>query len=141
MYSFYVFISHSDISKNGTFYFNFIASHDGIPVAVQLWTVDAGTAFIHKLAYLESAKSLSAGTTLSAALFEHVIDTDRVALVDFGTGDEPYKADWMNAVRPRYRIDCLDMRAPPAWLDLARLAASRLRAPDVPTLAPAPPRR
>jgi len=118
-----------------------MAWHEGKPVAAQCWTVEGGTAYIHKLAYLESAKSLSAGTTLSAALFEHVIDKDRVALVDFGTGDETYKADWMNAVRPRYRIDCLDMRRPRAWLDLARLAASRLRASDVPELAPYPRRR
>ncbi len=33
--------------------------------------LEHGTAYIHKLAHLESAKPLSAGTTLSAALFEH----------------------------------------------------------------------
>jgi len=118
-----------------------MAWHDGEPVAAQCWSVEAGTAFIHKLAYLESAKHLSAGTTLSAALFEHVIDKDRVALVDFGTGDQSYKADWMNAVRPRYRIDCLNMSAPKSWLDLARLTISRLREPTVPLLAPTPPQR
>lgn len=118
-----------------------MAWHEGDPVAAQCWTVENGTAFIHKLAYLESARKLSAGTTLSAALFEHVIDTDGVSLVDFGTGDQSYKADWMNAVRPRYRIDCLDMSKPKAWVDLARQTFSRLREADVPELAPAPPRR
>jgi len=117
-----------------------IAWHKGEPVAAQCWTVEQGTAFIHKLAYLESARSLSAGTTLSAALFQHVIDVDKVALVDFGTGDQSYKADWMNAVRPRYRIDCLDLAQPRGWIDLARLTASRLREPEVPGLAPSPPR-
>ena len=118
-----------------------MAWHEGTPVAAQCWTVENDTAFIHKLAYLESARHLSAGTTLSAALFEHVIDIDRVKLVDFGTGDEPYKADWMNAVRPRYRIDCLDMKSPRAWVDLARLALSRLKSSDVPELAPLPAHR
>ena len=117
-----------------------MARHEGRTVAAQCWTVENGTAFIHKLAYLESARNLSAGTTLSAALFEHVIDRDRVSLVDFGTGDQSYKADWMNAVRPRYRIDCLDMRASRGWLDLARLTASRLKSPETPELAPLPPR-
>lgn len=118
-----------------------IAWHEGTPVAAQCWTVEAGTAFIHKLAYLESARNLSAGTTLSAALFEHVIDIDRVGLVDFGTGDQRYKADWMNAVRPRYRIDCLNLARARGWVDLTRQTASRLRAREVPHLAPCPPPR
>lgn len=118
-----------------------LAWHKGEPIAAQCWTVESGTAFIHKLAYLESVRNLSAGTTLSAALFKHVIDIDRVNEVDFGTGDQRYKADWMNAIRPRYRIDCLDMKAPRGWIDLARQTASRLREPDVPHLAPGPPSR
>ena len=117
-----------------------IAWHEGQAVAAQCWTVEGGCAFIHKLAYLESARNLSAGTTLSAALFEHVIGTDRVDLVDFGTGDQAYKADWMNAVRPRYRIDCFNLKSPRAWIDLARQTVSRLREPEATELAPLPPR-
>lgn len=118
-----------------------IAWHEGKVVAAQCWTVESGCAFIHKLAHLESARTLSAGTTLSAALFKHVIDTDRVELIDFGTGTQGYKAHWMDAVRPRYRIDCLNLSAPRAWLDLARLTAKRLTMAEVPELAPSPPRR
>ncbi|QIQ85951.1 GNAT family N-acetyltransferase [Erythrobacter sp.] len=116
-----------------------MAWHEEEPVAAQCWTVEAGTAFIHKLAHLESHRHLSAGTTLTAALFEHVIDRDGVSTVDFGTGDQPYKADWMEEVRPRYQIDCLAMTRPRAWIDLARLAARRLTEAHVPELAPAPP--
>ena len=112
-----------------------LAMHEGQVVAVQFWTVENTTAYIHKLAHLESHKELSAGTTLSAALFEHVIDVDHVATVDFGTGDEPYKRDWMEATRPRFQIDCLDMRQPRAWVSLTRLAARRLNEPTVPALA------
>lgn len=97
-----------------------VARAEGLAVAAQCWTVENGVAYIHKLAHLESHKPLSAGTTLSAALFQHVIDIDKVALVDFGTGDQSYKADWMEAVRPRFRIDCLDMRQPKAWAPLAK---------------------
>ena len=92
-----------------------IARADGVPVAAQFWTVENGTAYIHKLAHIEAAKPLSAGTTLSAALFEQVIDTDKVDLVDFGTGTDAYKRDWMEANRPRYRLTCLDWRQPRAW--------------------------
>ena len=83
-----------------------VARHDGKIVAAQAWTVEDGVAYIHKLAHLESARPLSAGTTLTAALFEHVIDRDRVEWVDFGTGNDPYKRDWMEQVRPRYRLTC-----------------------------------
>ena len=107
-----------------------VAHADGLAVAAQFWTVERGTAYIHKLAHLESHRHLSAGTTLSAVLFRHVIDVDGVALVDFGTGNDGYKADWMEEVRPRYRIDCLDPRQPRAWgpigKRLLRSAARRL---------------
>jgi hypothetical protein len=97
-----------------------VARADSLAVAAQCWTVENGIAYIHKLAHLESHKPLSAGTTLTAALFAHVIDTDRVSLVDFGTGDQSYKADWMEEVRPRYRIDCLDPASPRSWAPLAK---------------------
>lgn len=92
-----------------------VARADGLAVAAQCWTVENSIAYIHKLAHLESHKPLSAGTTLTAALFEHVIDVDKVTLVDFGTGDQSYKADWMEEVRPRFRIDCLDPAQPRSW--------------------------
>ncbi|MEM8723937.1 MAG: GNAT family N-acetyltransferase [Pseudomonadota bacterium] len=114
-----------------------LALADGEPIAAQFWTVENGTAYIHKLAHLESHRHLSAGTTLTAALFEHVIDRDKVSLVDFGTGDQAYKSDWMDSVRPRYRIDCLDMRQMRAWIDLIKLAYHRLRSDEaIPELAP-----
>ena len=97
-----------------------IARSDGVPVAAQFWTVENGTAYIHKLAHVEAAKPLSAGTTLSAALFEYVIDTDRVELVDFGTGSDTYKRDWMEVNRPRYRLTALDWRQPRAWPALGK---------------------
>ncbi len=106
-----------------------IARAEGDAVAAQFWTVESGTAYIHKLAHRESAKPLSAGTTLSAALFERVIDGDRVELIDFGTGNDPYKRDWMEVDRPRYRLDCLDPAQPRAWPALAK---RRLRVSHAP---------
>ncbi len=97
-------------------------------VAAQLWTVEGGTAFIHKLAHLEEAKPLSPGTALSAALFEHAIDRDRVALIDFGTGDNGYKRDWMEQQRPRYRLDMFRPALPRNWPAMAKLVFSILAA-------------
>lgn len=114
-------------------------AYDGdYAIAAQFWTVERGVAYIHKLAHLETHKHLSAGTTLSAALFKHVIDHDRVNLVDFGTGDQSYKADWMEAVRPRYRIDCLNPASLRAWPPLAKRMLRHTIAPRKAKLAPRP---
>jgi hypothetical protein len=103
-----------------------LARHEGRVIAAQFWTVEGGTAYIHKLAHLESAKPLSAGTTLTAALFEHVIDRDHVTLVDFGTGDDPYKRDWMEQVRPRYRLTCWKPGDRANWPAIGKALARKL---------------
>jgi hypothetical protein len=106
-----------------------LARHEGEVVAAQVWTVENGTAYIHKLAHLESAKPLSAGTTLTAALFEHTIDHDRVEWVDFGTGDDPYKRDWMEQVRPRYRLTCWRPADPRNWPAIGKALLRKLVSP------------
>lgn len=103
-----------------------LAFADGQPVAAQFWTVEHGTAFIHKLAHTEASKPLSPGTTLSAALFEEVIDRDRVDLVDFGTGNDTYKRDWMEQVRPRFVLEMYRPLWPGNWPRIARAALRRL---------------
>jgi hypothetical protein len=92
-----------------------VARREGEAIAAQFWTVEDGSAYIHKLAHRESAKPLSPGTTLTAALMEHVIDRDGVKLVDFGTGDDSYKRDWMDEARPRYRLRCWRKGDPRNW--------------------------
>ena len=83
---------------------------DGLAVAAQCWTVENGTANIHKLAHRESAKSASPGTILSHALFKRVIDIDQVSVIDFGTGNDPYKADWMDKSEPLDQIVFYNIR-------------------------------
>lgn len=98
---------------------------DGSPVAAQLWTVDHGIALIHKLAYIKEAEKASPGTVLSAAMFQHVIDIDKVETIDFGTGDDRYKADWMEQQRPRYAQDFYWPHSPLSWPDLIARAGKR----------------
>ena len=81
---------------------------DGIAVAAQFWTVENGRALIHKLAHRETAKELSPGTILSAAMFRHAIDIDRVDTIDFGTGDDAYKADWMDSRAALWTIEAFN---------------------------------
>ncbi len=108
-----------------------LAYKDGRPVAAQLWLVENGEATIHKLAYAEDAKTLSPGTILTEAMFRHVLDTDRVNVIDYGTGDEPYKAEWMEERRMLWRLTAYDRRS--LWglaammRDMASALAQRLR--------------
>ncbi|MES2302033.1 MAG: GNAT family N-acetyltransferase, partial [Pseudomonadota bacterium] len=88
-------------------------------------------AFIHKLAHDERYRKQSPGTLLTGAMFEHVIDRDRVDLVDFGTGDDPYKRDWMEAVRTRYRVRAWKPSAVRHWPSLLRAKARHLLQPLV----------
>lgn len=113
-----------------------LATIDGQPVAAQLWSVEHGTAFIHKLAHRDDARAASPGTLLSAALFAHVIDHDGVAAIDFGTGDDPYKADWMDHTRTRWRLRAHHPSAWRHWPALARGLARRLAGRTL--LAPPP---
>lgn len=103
-----------------------VARAEGRAIAAQMWTVEGGTAFIHKLAHREDARALSPGSVLSAALFRHVIDNDTVALVDFGTGNDGYKRDWMEQVRPRYRLDMFRPFSVRNWPFFAKHAIRRL---------------
>lgn len=106
-----------------------IAEIDGQPVAAQFWTVEGGTAWIHKLAHDEAHRAHSPGTLLTAALLRHVIDEDHVDTVDFGTGDDAYKRDWMEAQRPRFALRFYRPAAVGHWPALARLAARRILRP------------
>jgi len=49
-----------------------------------------------------------------------------VHTVDFGTGNDPYKRDWMEAQRPRYALQFYRPAAVGHWPALARLAARRI---------------
>lgn len=103
-----------------------IAKKEGKPLAAQLWLVENGEATIHKLAYREDAKALSPGTILSMAMFRRALDEDRVTRIDYGTGDEPYKADWMDERRMLWRVRAYNKRTIAGWFGAARRKASSL---------------
>lgn len=81
-----------------------LAYKDGQAVAAQIWTIEHGVATIHKLAYREDAKELSAGTVLSVEMFRRALDDDKVDLIDFGIGNDAYKRDWMDYSVPLYAL-------------------------------------
>jgi len=83
---------------------------DKQPVAAQLWFVQGGKASIFRLAYDESWKRYSPGSLLTGYLMEYVIDTDQVEEIDFLTGNDSYKQDWMSARRERWALSCVKRR-------------------------------
>jgi hypothetical protein len=97
------------------------------PIAAQLWLVAGGKANIFKLAYVQGREKLSAGSVLTAALMQHVMDVDGVAEVDFLSGDDPYKADWMASRRERIGLVAFDVRRVQGLLAAIRHYAGRWR--------------
>ena len=76
------------------------------PVAAQLWFVVHGKASIFRLAYDEAWERYSPGSILTKFLMEHVIDHDKVDEIDFLTGNERYKQDWMSERKARWEMVC-----------------------------------
>lgn len=87
-----------------------IAYYDGRPIAAQVWLVSEGTAYIFKLAYDAEYGGLSPGTLLTAELMQYVIERDRVTTVDYLSGDDAYKRDWMSVRRERSGIAAYNPR-------------------------------
>ena len=95
-------------------------------VAVQLWTIEGETACIHKIAHDSAEDARSPGTLLSHHMFAHMIDVEKVARIDYGTGDNAYKRDWMERARPMLRLDCFDPWRARFWLPALRTRISNL---------------
>lgn len=70
------------------------------PAAGQIWFIDDRRATIYKLAYDPAFAEYSPGTLLTEAIARDVIERDKVEILDFGFGDEPFKRDWMNEKQP-----------------------------------------
>ena len=82
------------------------------PAAAQFWFVAHKKASIFKLAYDESWKKYSPGSILTSRMMEYVIDIDEVEEIDFLTGNDDYKQDWMSERRERWGLCCAKPRRP-----------------------------
>lgn len=86
------------------------------PVAVQCWLVAGGVAAIYKLAQDQQFDTLSPGTVLTAAMVDYVMTHDKVHTIDFLTGNDSYKAQWMDQCKPLYRVSAFRLSSPSALL-------------------------
>lgn len=83
----------------------------GQPIAAQLWLVHHRKAYIFKLAYVKGHERFSPGSVLTSGLMEHVLDTDKVSQVDYLSGDDAYKKDWMSHRRERIGLVAFDKQS------------------------------
>lgn len=81
------------------------------PVAAQLWFVAHGKASIFRLSYDKAWKAYSPGSILTSFMMEHVIDSCRVEEIDFLTGNDAYKQDWMSERRTRFALACVKVKS------------------------------
>ncbi len=99
---------------------------DGSPAASQIWFVRNGTASIFKLAYDPQFSKYSVGSILTTRLMQHVIDVDKVDVVDYLCGDDAYKQDWMSHRRERSGIRVYRLGSPLGLVRAAIDSATRL---------------
>ncbi len=90
---------------------------NGQPIAAQLWFVVHSKASIFRLAYNEIWKPYSPGSILTSFLLEYVIDTDKVEEIDFLTGNDAYKQDWMTCRRERFALSCVKSTKPASGME------------------------
>ncbi len=101
---------------------------DGVPLAAQIWTLAGGTATVHKLAHDRAAEAASPGSLLTARMIRHLLDQERVAALDFGRGDDAYKAAWTGQRRQRIGVLLCAPWHPAGIAAIARHAAGRFAA-------------
>ena len=93
---------------------------NGKPVAAQYWVVAGGTATVLKLAHDEAARARSPGTVLTAAMIRALLERERIVELDFGRGDDAYKALWASRRRQRIGVVLANPRQPAGLLALGR---------------------
>jgi len=91
-------------------------------IAAQYWAVAGGSATVLKLAHDDAWRSLSPGTVLTCHMIRGLLD-EGVADLDFGRGDDEYKASWTSLRRPRIGMLLANPRDPFGLLVLARHTA------------------
>jgi len=98
---------------------------DDQPIAAQVWIVNSGKATIYKLAHDQRYDEFSSGSTLTTHLIQHVLEVDKVREIDFGSGDDPYKKNWLSQRRERWGILAMNPRSLAGCVGILRNVGGR----------------
>lgn len=102
-----------------------LAYVDEEPAAAQVWFVANGIASIYKIAYDQKFKDLSVGSFLTMHMLRETIDVEKVQEIDYLTGDDQYKRDWMSQRRERWGILAMNPRTPKGAAAIVRHVGGR----------------
>jgi CelD/BcsL family acetyltransferase involved in cellulose biosynthesis len=84
----------------------------GRVAAAQIWIVCKRTAYIYKLAYVKEFGRKSVGTLLTWHMIQSTVRDDGVDCLDFLTGNDPYKEQWMKNSRALSSVTFVNLRRP-----------------------------
>lgn len=115
-------------ANNGTLRFGEVIV-DGTPAAGQIWFVYDRQAFIYKLAHDPAFSKYSVGTLLTYEMCKDAITRDGVTYIDFLTGDDRFKKDWMTSRNQLMELQICNLLSPTgaALAALATLSALKER--------------
>jgi hypothetical protein len=102
-----------------------IAYVDGEPAAAQVWFIANHMASIYKMAYNPKFRDLSVGSYLTMYMMRHSIDVEKVMEIDYLTGDDDYKRDWMSHRRERWGILAMNPDTPKGLAAIVRHVGGR----------------
>jgi hypothetical protein len=102
-----------------------LAYVDEEPAAAQVWFVANEVASIYKIAYDRKFKDLSVGSYLTMHMLREAIDVEKVREIDYLTGDDQYKRDWMSQRRERWGILAMNPRTPKGAAAVVRHVGGR----------------
>lgn len=98
---------HLDLAKiaarNGWLRLGFLFLN-GNAISSQFWLSCKRNAFILKTVYDQNYKEYSPGQILTTEMMKHVMDIDKVKMMDYLHGDESYKKEWTFKRRERKGI-------------------------------------
>ena len=77
---------------------------DGQPVSVHFWIISDGTAHIVRLAYDQHFEKQGVGVVHTAEMVRMALDDDHVREINYGYGNDSYKARWTKESRVLYGL-------------------------------------
>jgi hypothetical protein len=85
---------------------------DEEPAAAQIWLRIGDHWGVFKLSYRPRFAKYSVGSLLTAAMIEEFLRMPDTRCIDFLSGDDAYKADWVSVKGEHWGFECINTRSP-----------------------------
>lgn len=96
----------ADLARVGVLYV------DDEPAAAQIWLRIGDHWGVFKLSYRPRFAKYSVGSLLTAAMIEEFLRMPDTRCIDFLSGDDAYKADWVSVKGEHWGFECINTRSP-----------------------------